>query len=547
MQRLDRSPRAVSTHPRSWKRVLLLSALTLVGTACDRDGGGGPLGPLDAERVENFDHTQELVEAERPYVAPVDLELDWALANALVPAERGSELVARIRVEAPEELALPRPPARVVLVVDTSASMKGDAIEGAKAAAIELVDSLSDGDSFSLVVFHSRAETLMSATLIGANSRTAAKAEIEKMQAWGTTDLAGGMREALGQLAAAPISMATPEPETGAGVQAGAGVWVNNGPDPQVLERVVLLGDGVPNDPAPIAALTQEFAARGAEITALGYGLEYDEVLLASLAEATHGHFRFVEEPDAVAALFRDELLHIQRTVARDLRLGMGLGPGVSLIEVVGHTVQWNAQLGHNEIVLGSISEGQTQELIVRLAVGPHSEGATVELSDLELSFTDVYTGTGSRFERSFLSVRASADDQAIDAGRDLDIARAGARARTDAATLQVLALARAGQLDESKARMAEAVKWAKNTAKTLEDEVLRAQAERLAALEPELRSLARQARRAVSTASVAFDHGPSRPPSKGGAPQPFPAQPSAAGARSVKAAHNDAYNNLHN
>src|SRR5690606_5076003 len=117
--------------------------------------------------------------------------------------------------------------------------------------------------------------------------------------------------------------------------------------------------------------------------------------------EQTHGHFRFVEKPDAVAGLFRDEVLHIQRTVARDLRLGLGLGPGVRVIEVVGHALEWNASLARHELVLGSISEGQSQELIVRLAVGPHSDGATVELSDLELSFTDVYTGTGDRFERA--------------------------------------------------------------------------------------------------------------------------------------------------
>jgi Ca-activated chloride channel family protein len=525
MARLDRLPRTL----------LLLSALTVLGTACDHQRGG-PLGPLDTDQTEERE-VDQTARDDRPYVAPVDLELDWALANNLVPAEAGSELVARVRVEAPEELDLPRPPARVVLVVDTSASMKGDAIEGAKAAAYELVDSLADGDSFSLVVFHSRAEVLMSATLIGEDSRAAAKAEIEKMQAWGTTDLAGGLRLALEQLGIAPVSMATADSASGELVATGTGVWTGSNPDPQVLERVVLLGDGVPNDPGPIAGLTNQFAARGAEITALGYGLEYDEVLLASLAEQTHGHFRFVEEPEAVATLFRDEVLHIQRTVARDLRLGLGLGPGVSLIEVVGHAVQWNASLGRNEVVLGSISEGQTHELIVRLAVGPHSEGATVELSDLELAFTDVYTGTGSRYERSFLSAMASADAKAIEAGRNLDIARSGARARTNAATLQVLSLARTGQLQQSKSLLVESVKWAKTAAKSLEDEELRHQAEELAKLEPELESLARQVRQA----------GPSPLEGSGAAPQPFPAQPSSpAGARRVKAAHSAAYNDLH-
>lgn len=520
MARLFRTPRTL----------LLLSALCVLGSACDRRDEG-PLGPLDLERKQHLEDQQKL--AAQPYVAPVDLDLEWALANALVPAEQGSELVARIRIVAPDKLDLPRPPARVVLVVDTSASMKGDAIEGAKRAATELVDSLAKGDSFSLVVFHSRAEILMSATVIGDESRAAARAQIEKMQAWGTTDLAGGLRLALEQLTVAPASLAQPDPQTGL-VPAGAGVWTS---DPQVLERVVLLGDGVPNDGSSIPALTQQFAARGAEITALGYGLEYDEVLLASLAEQTHGHFRFVEQPEAVAALFRDEVLHIQRTVARDLRLTMGLGPGVRLIEVVGHTAQWNSSLNRPEVVLGSISEGERQELIVRLAVGPHSDSATVELSDLELGFTDVYTGTGARFERAFLAATASADQDAISSGRDLDISRAGARARTHAATLQVLALARSGQLDQAKTLLAESVKWAKSEAKALSDGELDKQAEELAALAPELKSLARPQPVAQGVGQGFGDQA---------GPQAFPAQPSAGGARKVKAAHSAAYNGLH-
>jgi hypothetical protein len=111
MERLNRSPRIL----------LLLSTLALLGSGCDHERGG-PLGPVDLERVDHHDEIQT-VEAERPYVAPVDLELEWALANALVPADKPSELVARIRIEAPDKLDLPRPPARVVLVVDTSASM----------------------------------------------------------------------------------------------------------------------------------------------------------------------------------------------------------------------------------------------------------------------------------------------------------------------------------------------------------------------------------------------------------------------------------------
>jgi hypothetical protein len=88
---------------------------------------------------------------------------------------------------------------------------------------------------------------------------------------------------------------------------------------------------------------------------------------------------------------------------------------------------------------------------------------------------------------------------------------------------------------------LGDAVAWAKDTSKQLEDEALRKQAEDLAALEPELRALARQARDAVSHGNLGKGKGAGGP-----GPQPFPAQPSAAGARAVKAAHSDAYNGLH-
>jgi Ca-activated chloride channel homolog len=101
-----------------------------------------------------------------------------------------------------------------------------------------------------------------------------------------------------------------------------------------------------------------------------------------------------------------------------------------------------------------------------------------------------------------------------------------------------VLALARSGSLDQSKQLLGESVKWAKDAAKTLEDAELQKQAEQLAALEPELRALARQAQQPVAAGGT------------GTAPQPFPdqpsAQPTAEGSRAVKAAHSAAYNEIH-
>jgi Ca-activated chloride channel family protein len=497
--------------------LLLLTLLLTAG--CDHDRRG-PLGPLDDKKV--VDEQVEEIAAPR-FVKPVELELEWALGNPKILAEQATEVFARITIKAPDELDLPPPPARVVLVVDTSASMKGDAIVGAKQAAAALVDTMRDGDQFALVVFHSESQVLMPLTIIDEDSRGQAKSKIEAMQAWGTTDLAGGLRSAIQQFDQ-PWAQPTYDAQ---GYPIPAPVVVP-------LDRIVLLGDGVPNDRAPIDQLINDAAARRVAINVLGYGLEFDETVLARLAERTGGHYHFVEEPDAVAQLFRDEVLDIQRTVAQDIRLAFALGPDIALIEVVGHTANWNPGPGRYELLVGPLAEGQDTELLVRLSVGPRRDGATVELLDLSLDFTDIQTGTGARSEREFLATEATADKEAVAAGENREISLAAARARTSAATLMILQLARSGELPGAKSMLDESVRWARAEATRLSDDALRGQADELAALRKELPALV-----------------PSKVPMSAGVGGPIPDQafsvaPSPAGARAVREAHSSAFNDLH-
>ncbi len=501
---------------------LLLTLLSL--TACDHTRRG-PLDPLDKIQT-----TEEVVEQVARFVKPVELDLAWTLDNKLILAEQATEVSARITIQAPDQLDLPAPPARVVLVVDTSASMKGEAIVGAKQAAEALVDTMRDGDQFALVVFHSESQVLVPMTTIDAASRADAKAKIEAMQAWGTTDLAGGLRSAVA-LFNQPWAQPTYD----------ANGYPLPVPNVQPLDRIVLLGDGVPNDRAPIDPLISEAVARRVVITSLGYGLEFDETVLAKLAEQTGGHYHFVEQPEAVAAMFRDEVLAIQRTVAQDIRLALALGPDVGLLEVVGHNPGWNPNTNRFELPIGTLAEGQDTEILVRLSVGPRRAGATVELLDLSLDFVDIQTGTGARSEREFLATEASADKAAVAAGENRDVSAAAARARTSAATLLVLQLARGGDLANAKAKLDESVRWARDEAKRLADAALLAQADELAALRKELAGLVPR-----------NDPNNGMPMAAGGAPladeayRPAPA-PTAEAARAVRAAHSSAFNELHN
>lgn len=398
-----------------------------------------------------------------PAVDPEVVTLSSALPQRLVAADRAGEIRVRLRVDASKLAHSKRPPINVVLVMDSSGSMEGKAIEDARAAALALVDGLAEGDRLAVVTFDSLARVLVASTTVAAGSRASIQAHIETMAARGTTDLAGGLAAGLAE------------------VQRG---YLNDG-----VNRLVLLSDGVPNDAATIAGLAQHAAAMRVSITALGLGLEYDETLLAELAQQTGGKFHFVEDSTQVAAVFRDEVLRLERVVAQNLALTLTPGPGVTIEGVLGHSA---APVGRGvQLGLGDLVEGSHRDLVVRLRVGPHRDGASLELMDAVLGFQDAVAGAGALERRIFVAARTSADAAKLAESRDPEIERQIARALADAATVDAIALARSGQLAAANTLIDRAEPEARQSAKALEDAELRAQADGLVKLRKALPTLA--------------------------------------------------------
>jgi len=399
-------------------------------------------------------------------VAAADLvAMEVAPANRYVKAAEPGEMLVRIRLGARALKDAPRPPINLALVVDTSGSMANDGIEDARRASLALLDALSPGDSLAVVAFHSRAEVLAPSTRLDERSIETVRARIGKMAAHGTTDMAAGLQAGLDE--------------------------VMRGFRPDGINRIVLVGDGVPNNEAPILPLAQSAGRSAVPVTVLGLGLDYNETLMNAVAQHSGGKFHFLRESSEVASVFKDEVLRLKRVVGRSAALRLAPGPGVLIKGVLGLPAQAVGTETH--VTLGDLSEGDQRDVIVRVSTGAHRPGSMVELLDAVLSFDGSAAGAGRLEERGFVAVKATAEPSELVLGKDPDVELSAARMTVADRIVQAIATARAGQIPQAQAMLDQVEKEAKRAAKQFDDAELRDKAKSIPALRESLPSLAKQ------------------------------------------------------
>jgi Ca-activated chloride channel family protein len=387
-----------------------------------------------------------------------------ALGNRFVRAGETTEVVARLHIDASAVRGAHRPPINLAVVVDTSGSMEGTPIGDARAATRALLSQLQHGDRLAVVAFSSSAEVLLPSTVIDEHSMDQLGTAIDRMEARGTTDLRGGLT---------------------AGLEEVVRHW-----DPNGVNRVVLLSDGVPNDASGIESMAQAAGERSIAITALGLGADYDETLLGAIAQRSGGRFHAVEESSAVATVFRDEVFRLVRTVARGAYVELSPGPGVTIVGVVGPAT--TASGNGVRIEIGDLSEGDSRDVLVRMNAAARREGATVELMDAVLHFSDAVDGAGALERRVFLGAHASSSDAEIASGRDPSVERDAARLMAAEVTIRAIAMARTGEIEEARTILAQAAVEAEQRATVYgDDEMLVSQASSMRVLDQALPSMA--------------------------------------------------------
>src|SRR5262249_20745598 len=105
--------------------------------------------------------------------------------------------------------------------------------------------------------------------------------------------------------------------------------------------RLLLLTDGEANlgivDPAALKEMAAGLRRQGLVMSTVGVGLEFNETLLASLADQAMGSFTYLDTLAALPQIFARELSDDRNLFARESELRVNVPDGVQLVDAGGY------------------------------------------------------------------------------------------------------------------------------------------------------------------------------------------------------------------
>ncbi|HTO08367.1 MAG TPA: VWA domain-containing protein [Myxococcota bacterium] len=266
---------------------------------------------------------------------------------------RGGEGVARVELSiaghSDDPAALQRVPSDVIVVLDRSGSMEGEKLARAKTATSALLSEMGADDLFALVAYANDAVVAIPATPVTPANREWLDSSVSGLGVEGGTNIAAALELGLRQV----------------GLQARKGHAV----------RMILISDGMANvGDTSLEGLTgraHRASASSCVVSSIGVGSDFDERVMAAIADAGTGNFYYLDEQRDLAQIFTREFGAARATLASALQVEITPAPGVRVVDAAGYPLERDGDTVR--FTPGALFDGQDRRIWVTLAV---SEGA---------------------------------------------------------------------------------------------------------------------------------------------------------------------------
>lgn len=357
------------------------------------------------------------------------LLIDARLGHESLPNASRGETYLFAAVTASDDKASSLSPMNLAVVIDRSGSMKGERIANAMNAAVFALERMRDGDSISVVSFDTTATVVVPPTRVSAGNRSSIEAAIRGIRLGGDTCISCGLEEGMQQLA-----------HTSLGADR--------------IDRMILLSDGATNagvrDVTGLRNMARRMHARGVTISTIGVDVDFDEKIMAAIANEANGRHYFVANASGLPSVFGQEFDDLLASVAKETELAIELAPGVEVAEVFDRSFR---REGNKVIVpFGTFSSKQEKTVLVKLRVPTEQDGQQ-PVADVKLVFRDLVKRS-DRICSGSLGVLVTSDGSEQ---KELDpfVAARLERSRTAQTLTEANKLFEAGRAGEARAKLA--------------------------------------------------------------------------------------------
>jgi Ca-activated chloride channel homolog len=313
--------------------------------------------PVASPSSSAADSPSLLVQSDRTLVRSAARSTRYALVTVIAPV--ATRAATRI-------------PANLAIVLDRSGSMAGEKFMLARRAVEQALAQLQPDDRFALVAYDDSIDVLVESTLATSDARRNALARLAGIEPRGSTDLEGGWMRGCEQVAVCL--------EDRAGDRA------------QTIDRCLLLTDGLANrgltDREALIGHATALRERGVQTSTFGVGSDFDERLLAGLADAGGGHFYFLASAEQIPELIASEVGEALEVVMRGVVVEAKLARGMTaraMSPLRSRTTESRDGCVTLSISVGDLVSAQELELVIAMNFPTGADGEPMGV-DLTLS-----------------------------------------------------------------------------------------------------------------------------------------------------------------
>ena len=295
------------------------------------------------------------------------IKLQVILSNTYALADSKSKLKVQLTADAKAAESAASAPMNLVLLVDRSTSMTGEALNSVKEAASSIVDELSAEDRLSIVAFGSDVDVLVESQAV--SDKQSIKKQIDRLRARGATNVHEALTKGLEQ--------------------------VEKGQAQGLLSRMIFLSDGEATegetDDELILTLAKKARQMGVAVSTLGVGEDYDEVLLSDMAQVSGGNHYFISGPEQIKEVYSLELARLRAVIAQNVKLDISLVEGAKLKQLnLRYPYEQTAEGA--KVSLDEVVAGAKQKCLLDMEIEPRQVGE-YQLGEVKLSFDDIISG----------------------------------------------------------------------------------------------------------------------------------------------------------